>query len=179
MCKTPAAKLLRVLQEKTYERVGDTALRTANCRIVAATNKNLKTEVANGGFREDLYYRLSVFPIEVPPLRDRRGDIPLLVQHFLELNCRRFGVDVPQLSQRECDGLMSYAWPGNVRELQNIVEQAALRLRIGPLEFHLPPTSDDNRPTVVDSSSRTNLLTYEQLKELERTNLLAALLKSN
>ena len=175
------SKLLRVLQEKTFERIGDTKTRKATCRVIAATNKDLKAGVAERTFREDLFYRLSVFPIDVPPLRERRQDIPLLTQHFLELHCRRFGVKMPRLRKRDCEGLLRYAWPGNVRELQNVVEQAALRLRTGPLDFQLPQgeTTSPSLPGEADDLTSTKWLTYAQLKEFERKNLLTALEQSN
>lgn len=175
------SKLLRVLQEKTYERIGDTTTRKAQCRIVAATNKDLKVEVGRRTFREDLYYRLSVFPIEVPPLRERQQDIPLLVHYFLELHCGRFGVSVPELRKRDCDALAKYPWPGNVRELQNVVEQAALRLRTGPLEFQLPQneTTSGALPSGFETQTSSQPLTYEQLKEFERKNLLTTLKQTN
>ena len=178
--KDMQSKLLRVLQERTYDRIGDIQTRTTNARIVAATNKNLKMEVAAGRFREDLYYRLNVFPIEVPALRDRPSDIFALARHFLELNCRRFGVKAPRLTSGDLEVLTKYSWPGNVRELQNIVEQAALRLRAGPLRFHIPPADDTSAridPPSVGSSAIP--LTYAELKELERNNLIAALERCN
>ena len=175
------SKLLRVLQEKTYERIGDAVTRKSKCRIVAATNKDLKAEVAKRTFREDLYYRLSVFPIEVPPLRERKQDIAVLARYFLELHCGRFGVAVPKLRKRDCDALKEYAWPGNVRELQNVVEQAALRLRTGPLRFQLPRNETPNERVATDFESQASSepMTYEQLKEFERQNLLTTLKQTN
>ena len=175
------SKLLRVLQEKTYERIGDSKTRKAQCRIVAATNQDLKSEVAKRTFREDLYYRLSVFPIEVPALRERKQDIPLLVHYFLELHCGRFGVKVPKLRKRDCEALEQYSWPGNVRELQNVVEQAALRLRTGPLDFRLPRSDAADEPAARDDMrlAFNEPLTYEQLKDFERQNLLTTLKQTN
>lgn len=174
------SKLLRVLQERTYERIGDTKTRIANVRIIAATNKHLKQEVAAQRFREDLYYRLSVLPIETPALRDRPSDIPLLARHFLDHHCRRFGVKSPGMSEQDCQLLAEYSWPGNVRELQNIVEQAALRLRIGPLEFHLPRDGKSGSLAVLPPPPASNkILSYEALRSLERENLLQALEKTN
>lgn len=174
------SKLLRVLQEHTYERVGDEKTRAANVRIIAATNKDLKAEVAAKRFREDLYYRLSVLPIETPPLRDRPSDIPILARHFLNHHCRRFGVKLPELTKLECEQLVKYSWPGNVRELQNIVEQAALRLRIGRLEFQLPRDSNLTTLNKAESlPSATQILTYEALRSLERQNLSHALETTN
>lgn len=174
------SKLLRVLQERTYERVGDTSTRTANVRIIAATNQNLKQEVSARRFREDLYYRLNVLPIETPALRERPADIPLLVRHFLRHHCQRFGVRLPELRKRDLELLKSYSWPGNVRELQNIVEQAALRLRVGPLEFHLPVESGElNSPNLPTAPAAGRIFTCDELKALERSNLLLVLEHTN
>lgn len=174
------SKLLRVLQERTYERVGDTSTRTTRVRIIAATNQNLKQEVSAGRFREDLYYRLNVLPIETPALRERPADIPLLVRHFLRHHCQRFGVRLPELRKRDLELLKSYSWPGNVRELQNIVEQAALRLRVGPLEFHLPVESGElNSPNLPTTPPAGRMFTYDELKTLERSNLLLVLEHTN
>jgi transcriptional regulator with GAF, ATPase, and Fis domain len=113
------SKLLRVLQEKSYERIGDTTTRTADVRIVAATNRNLQEEVQAGRFREDLFYRLNVVPIKVAPLRERREDIPLLAAHFIEMAVTEIRCPRPRLMQAGIDKLVSYDWPGNIRELCN------------------------------------------------------------
>jgi transcriptional regulator with GAF, ATPase, and Fis domain len=113
------AKLLRVLQEGEVRPVGATRPKIVNVRVVSATNRNLEEEVAQGRFREDLYYRLKVFPIKLPPLRDRREDIPLLARHFLAVYCREAGLQAPTFSPEALALLMAYRWPGNVRELQN------------------------------------------------------------
>ena len=131
-------KLLRVLQEKRYERVGEDRTRTANVRIVAATNRDLKQEVAAGRFREDLYYRLHVFPIQVIPLRERKDDIPLLAKHFVELSVKDLKCAKPRLTRAGVVKLQSYDWPGNVRELRNVIERAVILARGGSLEFDLP-----------------------------------------
>jgi len=128
-------KLLRVLQEGQYERVGDDATRKVDVRVIAATNRDLKTDVRNGRFREDLYYRLSVFPIELPPLRERKDDIPLLAAHFVSLAARKLGVAEPPISIHECEQLKRYDWPGNVRELQNVIERAVILSRGGRLRL--------------------------------------------
>src|SRR5262249_16532741 len=132
------SKLLRVLQEQELERVGDTRTRKVNVRIIAASNRDLKKEVDEGRFRDDLFYRLSVFPIEVPPLRQRREDIAPLVAHFVKQSARRMNRPEPQISKSALDQLATYQWPGNVRELQNIVERAIIVWREGPLTFDLP-----------------------------------------
>jgi formate hydrogenlyase transcriptional activator len=132
------AKLLRVLQEQELERVGDTRTRKVNVRVIAASNRDLKKEVDEGRFRQDLFYRLSVFPIEVPPLRERLEDIAPLVANFIRQSTRRMNRPEPQLSKAALDRLASYDWPGNVRELQNTVERAIILWREGLLTFDLP-----------------------------------------
>jgi DNA-binding NtrC family response regulator len=117
-------KLLRVLQEREFERVGDNQTIKVDVRVIAATNADLGRMVAEGGFREDLYYRLNVIPVTLPPLRDRREDIPLLVQHFLQKFCNEAGRPVMTVSQAAMRPLMTYAWPGNVRQLENAMERA-------------------------------------------------------
>ncbi len=119
-------KLLRALQEGEIERVGDTRSRAVDVRLVAATNVNLRDEVAKGRFREDLFYRLNVFPIQIPPLRDRRADIPVLLNHFLHIFAGRHGKPVAGFTQRAITGLYAYNWPGNVRELENMVERGVI-----------------------------------------------------
>ncbi|MDJ0764061.1 MAG: sigma 54-interacting transcriptional regulator [Myxococcota bacterium] len=120
-------RLLRVLQNREIERIGGTKRISLDIRIIAATNKDLTAMVKDGRFREDLYFRLNVFPIRVPPLRDRTSDIPALVQHFVESKARELKVgEIPQLAEDALDVLMAYHWPGNVRELQNVVERAMI-----------------------------------------------------
>lgn len=120
------AKLLRVLQERTYERVGSSESRRADVRVVATTNRDLRGEVAAGRFRQDLYYRLNVVPIDVPPLRQRREDVPLLVEHFLEAAARRLSRPRAMLAADALDLLANYHWPGNVRELENLITRASV-----------------------------------------------------
>jgi transcriptional regulator with GAF, ATPase, and Fis domain len=119
-------KLLRVLQEREVERVGDTRVRRVDVRVVAAANRDLRAEVAAGRFREDLFFRLNVFPIEIPPLRERREDIPLLVNVFVKRTTERLGKTISGLTQRATEALWAYDWPGNVRELENIIERAVI-----------------------------------------------------
>jgi Nif-specific regulatory protein len=119
-------KLLRVLQEKEFVRVGGTQTVACDVRIIAATNRDLKVALEKGDFREDLYYRLNVFPVNTPPLRQRREDIPLLVEHFIRHSAQQMNVRVPSVSDEAMAMLTSYDWPGNIRELQNIVERAVL-----------------------------------------------------
>jgi formate hydrogenlyase transcriptional activator len=138
------SKLLRVLQEGQFERVGDDHTRTVQVRLIAATNRNLLNEAKAGRFRLDLYYRLSVFPIEVPPLRERSEDMRLLAEHFIKQSSRQLGVARPRLSKLHLQELQSYDWPGNVRELQNVIERAVILARGRYLRFDLPPrTSPD------------------------------------
>src|SRR5215469_6211269 len=132
------SKLLRVLQEKCYERVGEERTRHADVRIIAATNRDLKKEVAAGHFREDLYYRLNVVPLKVVPLRDRKDDIPLLAEHFVELSVKELRCPRPTLTRAGIDGLQNYDWPGNVRELRNVIDRASIIAQGGALEFDLP-----------------------------------------
>jgi len=133
-------KLLRVLQEGTFERVGSTKTIQVNARVISATNKVLKEEIAAGRFREDLYYRLCVVPILLPPLRDRRADIPLLVNHFLRRMASDAGRESLNLTPEAMDALLSHEWPGNVRELQNALQFALVKSRKALIELrHLPP----------------------------------------
>jgi Nif-specific regulatory protein len=134
-------KLLRVLQEREFERLGGTQSIKVNVRVIAATNKDLEAAVANGTFREDLYYRLNVYGIYMPPLRERKPDIPLLADHFVQKYASAHGNDVRRIATSAIDVLMSYHWPGNVRELENCLERAVLVCDGGVLHaHHLPPT---------------------------------------
>jgi len=120
------AKLLRVIQEGEIRRVGDTDALNVNVRIISATNKDLKAEVESGRFREDLFYRLNVITIDLPPLRDRTGDIPLLVRHFLSRFAEKNKMPVKKVSPKAVQALSNYSWPGNVRELENTIERALI-----------------------------------------------------
>ena len=172
-------KLLRVLQEGTFERIGDERTRTVDVRIVAASNRDLKQEVEAGRFRHDLYYRLSVFPIEVAPVRERLEDLPALAAHFLEQICGRLGVPQPKLQRRHIDALQRYEWPGNVRELQNVIERAVIRAQSGDLEFDLKEGGSGQQKSVsagkMPSAASEEILTYDELKRQERENLRFAL----
>lgn len=177
------SKFLRVLQEKQYERVGEERTRTVDVRLIAATNRDLKKEVEEGRFRRDLYYRLNVFPIEVPPLRERKEDIPLLAAHFLEQAARRLRVPRPRFSEAQARQLQAYDWPGNVRELQNAAERALILAQNGVVRFDMaqagqavappPPVSHNG------NGAQPAVLTEIELRERDRQNLLAALAKSN
>jgi transcriptional regulator with GAF, ATPase, and Fis domain len=120
------AKLLRVLQDGEYERIGSTTTRSVDVRIIAATNRDLETEVARGGFRPDLFYRLNVFPIHVPPLRERLEDIPVLVSHIVRKARAKIGKHIEEIPKEALDELMAYDWPGNVRELENVIIHASI-----------------------------------------------------
>ncbi len=130
-------KLLRVLQEGTYQRVGEAQTRHADVRLIAATNRNLAAEVETGRFRQDLYYRLAVYPIQVPPLRARKEDLPALAAHLLGPICRRLGRPAPTLSVEQLALLAAHRWPGNVRELRNVLERALISAGAGPLRLTL------------------------------------------
>lgn len=172
------SKFLRVLQEKQYERVGEERTRTVNVRIIAATNRDLKKEVAAGRFREDLFYRLSVFPLSVPPLRERKSDIPALARHFLDQAARRMGRPIPRLTEELAACLQSYDWPGNVRELQNAAERAVILSQRGSLRFDLPigpPQPAAKLPATTAANGEPQVLTEPEMQSLERQNLRAAL----
>ena len=132
------AKLLRVLQEQEFERVGGTRSLRTDVRVIAGTNRDLEAQVGAGGFRADLFYRLNVFPVTVPPLRERREDIAPLVAHFLARSARKLGKPFEGVSPTFLERAMAYAWPGNVRELENVVERAAILAR-GPVLEALEP----------------------------------------
>ncbi len=135
------AKLLRVLQEREFERVGGTETVKVDVRVVAATNANLEEQLSQGAFREDLYYRLNVLPIFIPPLRERREDIPFLVEHFLEVYNRECKKNVSKMSQEVLDALTEYPWPGNVRELESCIERAVILSRTGAISMDLLPVN--------------------------------------
>jgi transcriptional regulator with GAF, ATPase, and Fis domain len=178
------SKLLRALQEKCYERVGEEKTRRADVRIVAATNRDLKSKVAEGSFREDLYYRLNVFPLEVAPLRARPEDIPLLARYFIDLLVKETGCPKPRLTSAGIAALENYQWPGNIRELRNVIERAVILAHGGALEFDLPTALSGNNLPVprverIASQTEPEFLTEVDLQRLERENLLLVLEKSN
>lgn len=169
------AKLLRVLQEGELERVGDERTRRVDVRVISATNRKLRDESEAGRFRQDLYYRLSVFPIELPPLRNRVEDIPLLAEQFLERLTRKLGRRRPRLTLANVQQLQTYDWPGNVRELQHVLERASIGAIDGRLRLELP-SEQTQRPaanTAADPSER--ILTAAELRDFEANNLRAAL----
>jgi formate hydrogenlyase transcriptional activator len=174
------AKLLRVLQEQELERIGDTRTRKVNVRVIAATNRDLAKEVDEGRFRQDLFYRLRVFPIEVPPLRERREDIAPLAAHFIKLSARRTNRPEPQIAPAGLSPLTSYQWPGNVRQLQNVIERSIILWQGGPLTFDFP-TPRTNQKACDNAEPQTNqaLLTREELKRQELDAIVAALERTN
>jgi transcriptional regulator with GAF, ATPase, and Fis domain len=173
------SKLLRVLQESEYERVGDERTHTVDVRVIAATNRDLEQAVADGKFREDLYYRLSVFPIEVPPLRARSDDVVQIAMHFLERTCQDFGHRPLTLSQRQAALLKEYTWPGNVRELKNVIERAVILSQGKVLRLDLAMSSIlDSAPEPAGRDAGTvaqEIMTEDEVRQLERSNLRRAL----
>jgi transcriptional regulator with GAF, ATPase, and Fis domain len=178
------SKLLRVLQEGTYERVGEEQPRRVDVRILAATNRVLKKEMAAGRFREDLYYRLHVVPVTVAPLRERREDIPLLAAHFLDHASARLHLRRPRLTRGHVRELEQYNWPGNIRELENVIERAVIMARRhGRLRFDLtgegPRASPSAAPPAGQEGSRPKVVLADaEVRRLERENILAALRQS-
>ncbi|AEJ61111.1 transcriptional regulator, NifA, Fis Family [Spirochaeta thermophila DSM 6578] len=165
-------KLLRVLQEKEFERVGGSETIRVNVRVLAATNRNLEELMAQGKFREDLYYRLNVFPIHVPPLRERRSDILLLADHFIEKYAKQNNKHIHRISTPAINLLMSYHWPGNVRELENCIERAVLLSTDGVIHsYHLPPTLQSAESTQTEFKGTLK----EALENLERELIIDAL----
>ncbi|MBX3411657.1 MAG: sigma 54-interacting transcriptional regulator [Pirellulales bacterium] len=174
-------KLLRVLQEGQIERVGDDVTRRVDVRVIAATNRDLRAEVEAGRFRQDLFFRLSVFPIEVVPLRERREDIPALAELFLKRCCRNLCRDGVRLAPHDLDLLQQYAWPGNVRELQNVIERAAIGARQGTLDFShlLPATRRQPARAPATARSSQDVLTRHEVEQFETANIAAALERTN
>ncbi len=175
------SKLLRVLQEGTFERVGDEKTIQSDVRVIGATNRHLKQEVDNGTFREDLYYRLNVFPIVVPSLRERKEDIPALAGHFLKLAQKKFNRTGSALSKANIIALENYSWPGNIRELQNVIERAVIIAPAHRLVFDLPknPKSRNVVPQNPTVHASGPVLTFDEVKQFERQNILNALNSAN
>ncbi len=164
-------KLLRVLQEHEFERLGSTRTQQVDVRVIAATHRDLKQMVEDGQFRSDLYYRLHVFPLCVPPLRDRREDIPILVRHYVDKYARRMNRRIETVPSQAMEVFASYSWPGNVRELQNFIERAVI---LSPSSVLRPPLAELKPTTVEEPSSKLSTL-----EEAEREHVVRALRESN
>ncbi|MEN8761366.1 MAG: sigma 54-interacting transcriptional regulator, partial [Thiogranum sp.] len=170
-------KLLRALQEHEFERVGDDRTVKVDVRVVAATNRDLEAEIKAGRFREDLFYRLSVFPIEVPPLRERAEDIAPLAQHFVERICAQLGREPLRLSKQQVDRLQGHSWPGNIRELKNIIERGVILSKGGRVRLDLAMPGEANNAAPADSgaSGDAGFITDAEFRNLEKANMIAAL----
>jgi PAS domain S-box-containing protein len=171
------SKLLRVLQEGEFERVGDDVTRSVDVRVIAATNRDLERSIVNGEFREDLFYRLSVFPVEIPPLRERADDVIQLAQHFLLQTCSDFGRDPLALTQAQAQKLREYSWPGNIRELKNVIERAVILSpgKVLRLDLSMPGIDFTTTPTTQIQEASNDVLTEADLRELQKDNLIKAL----
>lgn len=170
------SKLLRVLQEGTFERVGEDRPRRVDVRVIAATNRDLFDEVEAGRFRRDLYFRLCVFPLRMPPLRERLEDVRVLAEHFAELASKRLKIPRVRLTDSDVELLASYSWPGNVRELQNVIERAVIISQGGPLQVDvvLGPCGTKLHSAAV----RASVLSKDEMKRRDRENILKALQES-
>ena len=170
------SKLLRVLQEGTFERVGEDHARRVNVRVIAATNRDLVDEVAAGRFRKDLYFRLCVFPLRMPPLRERLEDIRVLAEHFAQLASNRLRIPHAPLTPCDVELLGRYPWPGNVRELHNVIERAVIISQGGPLQVDvvLGPCGTKLHSAAV----RASVLSKDEMKRRDRENILQALEQS-
>ena len=176
------SKFLRVLQEQQYERVGDERTRSVDVRVIAATNRDLKKEVEAGRFRQDLYYRLNVFPLEIAPLRERKEDIPLLAEHLLELSSKNLNCPKPRLTKALVAKLQRYDWPGNIRELQNVIERSLIVSGQQGLQFDLPQGGEGPSARRIPSNSgqdeiEEGIMSESEVRELEKINTVAALRK--
>ncbi len=169
------AKLLRVLQEGELERVGDETTRKVDVRLLAATNRKLREESEMGRFRQDLYYRLSVFPIELPALRNRIEDIPLLAEQFLERLARKLGRRRPRLTLANVQTLQQYSWPGNIRELQHVLERASIGATDGRLRLELPSETRERKAPAESSGEPERILTEAEVRSFEANNIRLAL----
>ncbi|NWD59395.1 Fis family transcriptional regulator [Pseudomonas veronii] len=167
------SKLLRVLQEGQFERVGEERTRSVDVRIIAATNRDLRAEVQAKRFREDLFFRLNVFPVHSPSLRERRADVPLLASHFLQLIGARLNMPGHRLNKGDMARLQAYEWPGNIRELQNVIERALITATGAELNIDLPNTATSTQ--VAAAQDNVRIMTEQELRTLERDNLSAAM----
>ena len=170
-------KLLRVLQESEFERVGDDITRSVDVRVVVATNRNLEQLIVDGEFREDLFYRLSVFPVDVPPLRERGDDIVQLAQHFLEQTCKDFGRESMTLTRSQAANLKAYSWPGNVRELKNVIERAVILSpgKVLRLDLSMPGLKFDDGPLAEVEQRDGELMTEREMRAFQKANTVRAL----
>lgn len=170
-------KLLRVLQESEFERVGDDVTRSVDVRVIAATNRDLEELIVKGEFREDLFYRLSVFPVEVPPLRERGDDVVQLAQHFLEQTCRDFGRESMSLTRAQVEHLRRYDWPGNVRELKNVIERAVILSpgNVLRLDKSMPDLKAEAVIEQPHSSSDDEVLSEAEVRDFLKKNVVRAL----
>ena len=172
------SKLLRVLQEGTYERIGEDITRHVNVRIIAATNRDVKKDIKNGRFRQDLYYRLNVFPIHIAPLRERKEDIKLLLEHFLKKISLDMQRNIPKISNSNMKKLITYSWPGNVRELRNEIERSVITSRGGKLEFNLSDSSIEPVHALKENNTRKStieILTDQQMTRVSNKNIINAI----
>ena len=174
-------KLLRVLQEQEIQRVGSGEVIKVDVRIIAATNRDLKQMVDEGQFRMDLYYRLNVFPLTVPPLRERKSDIPLLMEKFLSRLSRKLGKPLKGVSDVSMELLMDYDWPGNIRELQNVIERSAIlaRSEIIDIDDALVPVNCSQVVMAQDDDSDTARPRFKTLAENEKDYIISVLEKLN
>jgi len=170
------SKLLRILQERAFERVGGSVTLTTNARIIAATNQDLEKRITEKQFREDLYYRLNVFPINIPPLRERKDTVTVLARYFVKVISARVGKAVPEMTDDFLHQLEAYNWPGNIRELHNVLERAIILSRDS--EIILPPLSAGSHEQDRDSSNGKNDFAPKRLDELEREAIEATLEKT-
>jgi formate hydrogenlyase transcriptional activator len=173
------AKLLRVLQEGELERIGEMRTRKVDVRLIAATNRDLRAESEAGRFRQDLYYRLSVFPIELPPLRKRPEDVPLLAEHFLAASARKLGRPAPRLTLAAVRQLQQHPWPGNVRELQHVIERAVITAENGRLAVDLPNAVPVRPAAAPPANAPDRVATDAEVRQLEADNIRAALRQAN
>lgn len=177
------SKLLRVLQENEFERVGDDITRSVDVRVIAATNRDLEQKIVDGEFREDLFYRLSVFPIQVPPLRKRKSDILQLAQHFLDATCMDFGRSAMKLTQSQASQIRDYDWPGNIRELKSVIERAVILSKGNTLRLDLSMsqtnTSVDSNPIVEPELAEQAILDEVAMKRFQKKNIETALMQAD
>ncbi len=178
------SKLLRVLQESEFERVGDDVTKSVDVRVIAATNRNLEELIVEGKFREDLFYRLSVFPVDVPPLRERGEDVIQLAQHFLDQTCKDFGREPMLLTRSQANELRAYNWPGNIRELKNVVERAVILSPKKQLRLDLSMPNLSIKTEISGKSDDTvatenGILTEVEMRDFQKANLTSALEKAD